>query len=41
MVEKVKDLRKTGLTQKKIGEAIGLTQTTVSSILLGKHWLSS
>lgn len=37
-VERVFDLRRAGYSQQKIANWIGAQQTTVSKILLGKHW---
>ena len=37
-IETIFSLRKDGLTQAKIAERFGVTQATISSVLMGKHW---
>ncbi len=37
-IEAIFSLRKDGLTQTKIAARFGVTQTTVSAVLNGKHW---
>ena len=38
-VERVFDLRRSGVSQQAIGDWLGMHQTHVSTILAGKHWL--
>lgn len=40
-VERVFDLRRSGCSQQRIGDWLGMTQTHVSTILAGKHWLQA
>lgn len=38
MVEQIKKLRETGMTQQKIAEQFGVSQVAISLILRGKNW---
>lgn len=40
-VARIKELRREGWTQQRIGELVGLDQTSISRILLGTSWNNS